>query len=150
MSVDGIPCYHIRDNMHRGVKTFSSERLVPIHAHLIELGFLRHVDDMRMRGATALFPELIATNESQSFGDKIYYNWAKALVLQLDGNPRELCFHSFRHYAIAHLKELPEVSEKQRRDLVGHSGGDVHDEQYDVATSMTVMSGVVAKLPRLF
>jgi integrase len=105
---------------------------------------------MRQRGASALFPELIATNESQSFGDKIYYNWAKALVLQLDGNPRELCFHSFRHYAIAHLKELPEVSEKQRRDLVGHSGGDVHDEQYDVATSMTVMSGVVAKLPRLF
>ena len=150
VSVDGIPCYHIRDNMHRGVKTFSSERLVPIHAHLIELGFLRHVDDMRMRGATALFPELIATNDSQSFGDKIYYNWAKALVLQLDGNPRELCFHSFRHYAIAHLKELPEVSEKQRRDLVGHSGGDVHDEQYDVATSVTVMSGVVAKLPRLF
>lgn len=150
LSVDGIPCYHIRDNMHRGVRTFSSERLVPIHAHLIELGFLRHVEDMRQRGATALFPELIATNESQSFGDKIYYNWAKALVLQLDGNPRELCFHSFRHYAIAHLKELPEVSEKQRRDLVGHSGGDVHDEQYDVATSMTVMSGVVAKLPRLF
>ncbi|MHA7868185.1 MAG: site-specific integrase [Salipiger thiooxidans] len=148
--VDGIPCYHIRDNMHRGVKTFSSERLVPIHEHLIELGFLTHVEEMRQRGASALFPELIATNESQSFGDKIYYNWAKALVLQLDGNPRELCFHSFRHYAIAHLKELPEVSEKQRRDLVGHSGGDVHDEQYDVATSMPVMSSVVAKLPRLF
>ncbi|OIQ27170.1 MAG: hypothetical protein BM562_15130 [Alphaproteobacteria bacterium MedPE-SWcel] len=150
VSVDGIACYHIRDNMHRGVKTFSSERLVPIHEHLIELGFLRHVEEMRQRGATAVFPELIATNDSQSFGDKIYYNWAKALVLQLDGNPRELCFHSFRHYAIAHLKELPEVSEKQRRDLVGHSGGDVHDEQYDVATSMTVMSSVVAKLPRLF
>ena len=71
--------------MHRGVKTFSSERLVPIHEHLIELGFLRHVVDMRQRGATALCPELIATNDSQSFGDKIYYNWAKALVLQLDG-----------------------------------------------------------------
>ncbi|WP_068300246.1 hypothetical protein [Pararhodobacter sp. CCB-MM2] len=93
---------------------------------------------------------MIATNESQSFGDKIYYNWAKALVRQLNGNPRELCFHSFRHYVIAHLKELPEVSDKQRRDLVGHIGGDVHDEQYDVATSMTVMRGVVAKLPRLF
>ncbi|WP_143540112.1 DUF6538 domain-containing protein [Rhodovulum sulfidophilum] len=83
VSVDGIPCYHIRDNMHRGVKTFSSERLVPIHGHLIELGFLRHVEEMRQRGASALFPELIATNDSQSFGDKIYYNWAKALVLQL-------------------------------------------------------------------
>lgn len=148
--VDGVPCYHIHNNAHRGVKTLSSERLVPVHSHLVELGLLRHVEDMRNRGAVAIFPELMPTNDSQSFGDKLHYNWNKAVKLQLDDNPRKLCFHSFRHYVISYLKQVPEVTEKQRRDLVGHSGQDVHDEQYDEATSMPVMQGVVEHLPRMF
>lgn len=148
--VDEIPCCHIRNNAHRGVKTLSSVRLVPIHSHLIDLGFLRHVEEMRKRGAAAIFPELIPENESQSFGDKLHYNWSKAVGLQLEGNPRRLCFHSLRHYVITHLKQLPEVTDKQRRDLVGHSGKEVHDEQYDEATSMPIMRGVVEQLPRMF
>lgn len=147
--VDGIPCYHIRENAHRGVKTLSSERLVPIHSHLLDLGFLRYVEDMRKRGAAAIFPELIPENESQSFGDKLHYNWSKAVGLQLEGNPRKLCFHSLRHYVIAYLKQLPEISDKQRRDLVGHSGQDVHDESYDEATPLPVLQGVVERLPRV-
>ncbi|TKD13791.1 site-specific integrase [Rhodobacter capsulatus] len=148
--IDGIPCYHIRDNMHRSVKTFASERLIPIHPHLIELGFLRHVAAQRKAGANAIFPELKPTNDTESFGDKIFYNWDRALDIQLEGNPKGLCFHSFRHYVIDFLKCDKTVTDKERRDLVGHVGKDAHDETYDMPTSMLAMLQIVTRLPRVF
>lgn len=148
--IDGIPCYHIRDNMHRSVKTFASERLVPIHPHLIELGFLRHVAAQRKSGEDALFPELKSTNDTETFGDKIFYNWDRALDIQLDGNPKGLCYHSFRHYVIGTLKADKTVTDKERRDLVGHVGKDAHDENYDTPTSMRDMLQIVMRLPRVF
>jgi integrase len=148
--VDGVACYHLRDNTFRSVKTFSSERTVPIHDHLVELGLLDHVARMRKRKERAIFPELVPTNDSSSFGDRIFYNWSKVLKIQLDGNPAKLCFHSFRHFVITTLKGEKDISAKERRDLVGHVGSDAHDEVYDKATPMLDMKKVVDRLPRLF
>lgn len=148
--IDGIPCYHIRDNAHRTVKTLSSERLVPIHPHLIELGLLNHVTERRKARETAIFPELKPTNDTETFGDKIFYNWDRALDIQLEGNPKGLCFHSLRHYVIGFLKGDKTVSEKERRDLVGHVGTDAHDENYDTPTRMREMLQIVMRLPRVF
>lgn len=149
-TVDGVPCYQIRDNEHRGVKTFSSERMIPLHDHLIELGLLEHVARARKQGLRAIFPELNPQNETQSFGDKIFYNWSKALDTQLDSNPEALCFHSFRHYVISFLKQDGSVTDKERRDLAGHVGKDAHDEEYEQATAMPAMKLVVNRLPRVF
>lgn len=146
---DGVSCYHIRDNARRGVKTFSSQRLLPIHSHLIEAGVLPPCGRYPQTRCRCDFPRTIPDNESQSFGDKLHYNWSKAVGLQLAGNPRKLCFHSLRHYVIACLKHLPEISDKQLRDLLGHSGQDVRDESYDEATPLPVLQGVVERFPRV-
>ncbi len=148
--IEEIPCYHIRDNANRGVKTLSSERIIPIHPHLVDLGLLKHVAKARAKGERAIFPELISTNDTESFGDKIFYNWDKALDIQFDGNPEGLCFHSFRHYVISFLKRDATVTDKLRRDLVGHVGKDAHDENYDEASTMTALLPVVERLPRVF
>jgi integrase len=148
--IDGIPCIDIRPNQHRGLKNPAATRIVPIHDHLLELGFMDHVDKMQKAKQVALFPELIPATSGQKFGDNLYYNWHKALHQQLGAEAEELCFHSWRHYVIATLKEDSSVTDKHRRDLAGHVGKDVHEEVYDKATSPTVLRKVVNLLPRMF
>ncbi len=46
--VDGVPVFHIRSNARRGLKNPQSERLVPVHSHLIELGFLDFAQGQRI------------------------------------------------------------------------------------------------------
>jgi len=47
------PLFHFTENLARGkkLKTESSQRIVPVHAGLIKLGFLRYVADVRAREA---------------------------------------------------------------------------------------------------
>ena len=148
--IDGIPCIDIRPNQHRGLKNPAATRIVPIHDHLLELGFMDHVAKMQKTRQAALFPELIPATSGQKFGDNLYYNWRKALHQQLGTEAEELCFHSWRHYVIATLKEDSSVTDKHRRDLAGHVGKDVHEEVYDKATSPAVLQKVVNLLPRMF
>jgi hypothetical protein len=50
---------HIRENRLRGLKNRSSQRRIPLHPHLIELGFLEFVAEKRTSdGNTLLVPEI--------------------------------------------------------------------------------------------
>lgn len=148
--IDGVPCINIRINHNRGLKNPAAVRVVPIHRHLIELGFLDYANAQKRIGEAALFPELVPSNGSDSFGDKFFYNWDKVLDVQLGAAAEGLSFHCFRHYVIAFLKTDTSVTDKERRDLVGHVGKDVHNEVYDKATAPDVMARVVNLIPRVF
>lgn len=148
--IDGVPCISIRINAHRGLKNPAAARIAPIHDHLIELGFLDYAHARKRAGEVALFPELASSNGSDSFGDKFFYNWDKVLDVQLGAAAEGLSFHCFRHYVIAFLKTDTSVTEKERRDLVGHVGNDVHNEVYDKATAPGAMARVVNLIPRVF
>lgn len=150
ITVNGIDCINIRVNANRGLKNPAAVRIIPIHSHLIELGFLDYANGRKRAGEAALFPELVPTNASDSFGDKFFYNWDKVLDVQLGTEADGLSFHCFRHYVIAFLKTVPTVSDKERRDLAGHVGDDVHNEVYDKATTPDVMVRVVNLIPRVF
>jgi hypothetical protein len=52
-----IPYIHVRHNSLRRLKNNESERMVPVHPKLIELGFLEYVRSIRANGHKALFPE---------------------------------------------------------------------------------------------
>ncbi len=148
--IDSVPCIAIRINHNRGLKNPAAVRIVPIHGHLIELGFLNYANARKRAGEAALFPELVPSNESDSFGDKFFYNWDKVLDVQLGTAAEGLSFHCFRHYVIAFLKTDTSVTDKERRDLVGHVGKDVHNEVYDKVTAPDVMLRVVNLIPRVF
>lgn len=61
--INGITCFNIRENENReGLKTLSTTRIVPIHPHLIDLGFLDHVRAQRGN----VFPELKRKHEVAS------------------------------------------------------------------------------------
>lgn len=150
ITVDGVACIDIRINPNRGLKNPAAVRIIPIHNHLIELGFLDYADDKKRAGEAALFPELVPTNGSDSFGDKFFYNWDKVLDVQLGTAAEGLSFHCWRHYVIAFLKTDKSVTDKERRDLAGHVGKDVHNEVYDIPTTPDVMLRVVNLIPRVF
>lgn len=61
--LDGVDCFFVTegpsdsDNGKR-LKTAASERLIPIHPALIEMGFMTFVTERRATGAVRLFSEL--------------------------------------------------------------------------------------------
>ena len=95
----GTPLLFITEKLSRGrtLKTKTSQRVIPIHAELVRLGFLRYVDDVRSRdGADAwLFP-LVAPVK----GKERSSNWSKwfGRYLRAQGvTDTNKVFHSFRH-----------------------------------------------------
>lgn len=135
---DGIHYIDMNENVNRGLKNFSSVRKIPIHDRLIELGFLDHVKRILKLGAD-LFPELRPVgyskgDKSKKYGDRIHYAWSEVLKKVFDGNPRELCLHSMRHYARDQFALDPSIPEKIRYDLIGHEATDVDTRTYGEAT----------------
>lgn len=115
VEVDGIPCIHINDEEEKRLKNRNSKRLVPIHSCLIDLGLLRHVEAMRLRGATRLFPEIdlsisASHDASNWFNDKRRYSDSCG-VSDPDTN-----FHSFRRTFITRTIKK-----------TGGGGADPHD-----------------------
>lgn len=147
---DGIAFIRFVDNENRALKNFASERRVPLHYRLIELGFLQHVERSR-KLKVDLFPELRPSTHrrgsSTKYGKRFYYAWRKALELRLDGNPRKLCFHSTRHYVIDCLKRQPDISKQLRFDVLGHEGDDIQSESYGEVMPLHMLKAAIDSLP---
>lgn len=57
--IEGVPCFNIRDaEAGQRLKNANARRLVPIHSVLIDLGFLRYVEQLRVAGVERIFQEL--------------------------------------------------------------------------------------------
>lgn len=97
VSTNGHYGLDICPHEQRRIKNLQSERLVPMHEHLIELGLLEHQAKMKKRGHKYLFPELVPKSTKKKFHSALRYNWLKLREIQLDGNPRNLDAHSLRH-----------------------------------------------------
>ncbi|MDC7816110.1 site-specific integrase [Pseudomonas sp. BLCC-B112] len=105
----------------RTLKTAGSHRKVPLHPDLIELGFLKYVDNLPKAGA--LFP-LLEANHAGYFGHNFGKRWSAYLktVAQLESNVRPS--HGFRHSFITLCREVG-VPEELRDALTGHDNGAV-------------------------
>lgn len=135
------------------LKNKYSERITPIHKTLIDLGFLKYVEQMRARGETQLFPREIpdtygnwGRKVSRWFnGERIKDKSGKKIrrhgykekcgIIQSDNERKN--FHSFRHTLINYGKQAG-LDEKILREITGHSTGrkDAHagyQEPYELA-----------------
>ena len=79
----------------RKVKTAQSQRLVPLHPKLIELGWLVHVDALRQQGHAWLFPDLDHTNKNGAGHEfsKWWGNWSSKNGF----DDPSITYHSWRH-----------------------------------------------------
>ncbi len=105
------------DDAGRSVKTLGSRRLIPLHPHLVVLGFLAYAD--RQKGGQ-LFP-LLARNPDGYYGTNFGKRWAHYLRhtvgLVSPANPS----HGFRHTFITSCRQVG-ISEEVRDAITGHAG----------------------------
>lgn len=111
----------------QSVKTENGKRQVPIHSKLIELGFLRYVDDVRASGSEQLFPGL-AWGEGGP--GRVVGRWFNKSVLRRACQIKDSkkTFHSFRH-TFTTLCDRSTVVKTITRTINGHSTGTAVDEK---------------------
>lgn len=130
VSIDGVDCLHIQALKDgQKLKNSTSERLIPIHPKLIELGFVDYVETLKGQGVDRVFPELslhkrhgFAANPSRWFA-----NYRSRIGLN-EGKDRK-DFHSFRHTVADELKQAG-VSEGLIAALLGHKSGGITFNRY--------------------
>ena len=108
-------------NKGQVLKTESSRRQIPIHLHLIELGFLDLLDVSTGR----LFPYLSSAGARQLTAS--WSQWFGRYLRQVIGiGDRRKTFHSFRH-TFKDLCREAGISKDIHDRLTGHSSQDVGD-----------------------
>ncbi|MGR5322741.1 hypothetical protein ACP3VW_02340 [Vibrio sp. DNB22_17_1] len=112
-SENGIPFIYIREGEGQNLKNVTSVRQVPIHDHLIELGFL----DFACSSNDFLFPDMkVNTNGKRSgYIGKWWGAQVKAAGIEI-GSP----FHAFRHSFKTLLRGLG-VVDSVADALTGHA-----------------------------
>jgi len=122
--VNGIWCFDVNDNAGKSLKTKSSDRLVPIHPKLKEVGFLEFVDGVNCTGNLWGFRQW-KTTWGKQFGNwwSIYFN--RQYVTQ---DPLKV-FHSFRHTVADSLKQNG-IIESVVANLLGHEQGGITFNRY--------------------
>ncbi len=122
------------------LKNHGSERKVPIHPDLIELGFL---DFVRSRQAAnpkqRLFRNIVSQGEVAN-----YYSQRLGRYLREIGiTDKRVVTHSFRHYAKDVMRDA-KVPKDASDQITGHSSGTV-SESYGKGASIATLSEYMAK-----
>lgn len=108
------------------LKNTASERLIPVHAELERLGFIRFAIAAHEEGRERLFP-LLTPGPHGNLTHK-WGQWFGAYLRGVCGvTDRRMTFHSFRH-AFTDYARRPDIPEGIQRRLVGHGAADVHDD----------------------
>lgn len=132
--VTSTPLLYITTHASRGkrLKTKASRRVVPVHAELVRLGFLRFVEAVRQRdGEEAFLFPLVAPHKGRA-GVKAYSKWFGRYLRTHGVSDTAKVFHSFRH----------SFKDALRRGGVNQ---EIHDALTGHAQASTVSGGYGAK-----
>lgn len=143
VTVGGIHCFHFREaRPDQKLKTASSERLLPIHSKLQELGFLEFIEAQRALGQQRVFSELTLHKKHgySSIPSKWFARVREQLGLREAGEKKD--FHSFRHTLADHLKQQG-VSEALVGGALGHLTGGITFGRYGKDFRPDVLAPVI-------
>ncbi len=119
----GIPYFDINDHhSNKKVKTSGSNRVIPIHTTLINLGFLKFTQMRKDKGDKRLFPEVTLSSDG-TYSDKFsryFSRFLEAMEIKHDKNS----FHSFRHTFEDACREN-DIPKEIMDALQGHSSQDM-------------------------
>ncbi|MFM4971163.1 site-specific integrase [Aeromonas veronii] len=140
---DGQWVIHIRDwDESQSVKTGKS-RVVPLHPHLLELGFERFLATRATEGP--LFSELKVSKSTGRYSDKLG-KWLGEQIRQILGLKTGSIspLHAFRHTFVTHMRDL-DIREDIQNAITGHSQGTSVGRRYG---SFRQLHNAIAKMPR--
>lgn len=107
----------------RQIKTRSSDRIVPLHPLLIDLGLLAHRDHMRQAGSARLFPDVVPYIKrdgrirwSQSSSKSWQYLKSRGIITRED-----VTLYSTRH-TMAEMIDQLQLADRTRNRVLGHVG----------------------------
>lgn len=101
------------------LKNKFSNRSIPIHPRLIELGFLHYLDDVRALGFERVFPALRYT-EAAGYGDTVSDMFSGYLRNKVKITDPLKEFHSFRHYFCTQALNQTQHEMLRIYDITGH------------------------------
>ncbi|MBZ9666951.1 site-specific integrase [Pseudomonas sp. LMG 31766] len=113
----GIWYATLRPDDDKSVKGPTSRRRVPLHADLLELGFVRYVESLPKEGS--VFPRLIE-HSSNGLGHGVGLAWGRYLRRELGMTVEAAPFHGFRHTFKTLCREVG-VPKEVHDWLTGHS-----------------------------
>jgi len=120
-TLDDCLCINITpagdEDYEKSVKTLSSIRVVPVHPHLIELGFNEYIDSLRTTKQPRLFPEAPYKNNGYSYAPSKAFGVLMRSVGFAAGSGKN--FHSFRHTLATRLDRF-NISELAIGQITGH------------------------------
>ncbi|WP_353859758.1 site-specific integrase [Azospirillum formosense] len=138
----GIAFFDITPAGGKLLKTAAAVRRVPVHKELVDVGFLRYVEQQRRAKVERLFPELQPGGPDKRFGfyptKKLSRYFDAVGILDLD-------VHGFRHAAITGLQRA-EVAEPIIRDLVGHEGSGSETHRYSKGYPLPQLADALNRL----
>lgn len=144
-NLDGVWYFDLNEREDKRLKTSSSRRKVPIHSRLITLGFIKFVQKQKSEGHKRVFTDV----KAGSFGSYSYRfsKRFKRVLEKLELKQNDLCFHSFRHGFIDHLKEQG-VERSIAMAICGHDrGGSSSHDFYGNGYSLRILSEAINKVP---
>ena len=142
---DGIWCFDLNeDDEGKHLKTAAATRLVPIHARLIQMGLIDHVEVMRRRGQQKLFPDFTYSKQN-GWGRNLGRWFNEKLLPELGIKSKELVFHSLRHTVVTRLMHAY-VEEPIVKALVGHQQQGVTQQHYFKGYTITQLNDALQKL----
>lgn len=115
----GVNVISINSNHDKKLKSKAAERLIPVHPELEKLGLLKHVEKLRDRKETRLFPELQRSRDGYS---QTASKWFGKLKQRAGITSQTKVFHSFRHTVANALKQAG-VPRDQAAEILGHDRG---------------------------
>jgi len=140
------PDAEVPDAAAKRLKTASSERMVPLHPRLIELGVLDYVAARRQEGTPHLFPDL---DHGRTFEPtKNLSRWFGRYFGRIGITDERKVFHSFRHWIKTVLRKAS-INRDVSDYLTGHAPNDVSG-RYGGAPPIRELAAVVEGLPLEF
>jgi len=128
------------DALPNQVKNESSNRVVPLHPKLIELGFVDYVTKLPNQ-VGRVFPDLKAIGIGKKLTDK-WGQWFTNYKRACGIDDKAKVFHSFRHTWKTHAVDAG-IAERICRQFQGHEGKDAADK-YGATPSMRVLVAAMA------
>lgn len=125
--IDDCWCLDINGLGNKRLKNSASERVIPVHPKLIELGFIKYYEDKKAKGHPRVWMNLTYLDlhgYTNSIG-----NWYRRFNREYVTDDPKRVFHSMRHTVADTLKQKS-VSESAIAELLGHAHASITTSRY--------------------
>lgn len=151
--IGGVPCFLIQPQPGWNPKSEAGERIIPVHAFLVDLGLMELVERRQTEGVQRLFPDLVPGGPDGKLGYEFSRQFSRYKRTVGVTDPK-VVFHSFRH-TFRTVLESTDLKESWIDAVMGHEGekrseGRTYTKRVSVKRLAEVVQAFESPLPLAF